>query len=121
VAPDDVPRELYAGDIGLCLVASAFSKVASAPTRFAEYLAAGMPVLVTPGVGDLESIVEGHGVGVVLGGEDERSVAAAAARLSAMARDREVQDQCRAVAGELFDVDVGSADYAAMYCKLSGD
>ncbi len=53
-----MPSELHEGDVGLCLVKSSFSKVASAPTRFAEYLAAGCPVAVTPGVGDLEELVE---------------------------------------------------------------
>ena len=39
--------ELFSGDIGLCLIKSAFFNIAAAPTRFAEYLTAGMPVIVT--------------------------------------------------------------------------
>jgi glycosyltransferase involved in cell wall biosynthesis len=119
VAPDEMPRELFAGDIGLCLIASFVSKVASMPTRFAEYLAAGMPVIVTPGVGDLESVVEDHMVGVVLRGEDERSIADAANSALALAADRDVRERCRRLAREQFDVDSGSAHYASIYRRLS--
>jgi glycosyltransferase involved in cell wall biosynthesis len=118
VAPEEVPAELFAGDIGLCLIKSSFSKLASAPTRFAEYLAAGMPIVVTPRVGDLESIVEDHGVGVVLRGEDERSLADAATRVRGLAADPETRDRCRRVAREHFDVDSGSDRYAEIYRRM---
>jgi glycosyltransferase involved in cell wall biosynthesis len=120
VTPDRVPDELFAGDIGLSLIKSSFSKIASAPTRFAEYLAAGMPVLVTPEVGDLESIVNQHRVGVVLRGEDEDAVADGARRVAELARDHETRDRCRRLAGERFDVDTGSRRYAEIYERLIG-
>lgn len=120
VPPDEVPHQLFSGDIGLCLIASSFSKVASAPTRFAEYLAAGMPVLVTPGVGDLESLVERNGVGVVLRGEDDCSIHEAATRMRALAGDPKVQERCRALAQDRFDVDVGAERYAEIYRSLVG-
>jgi glycosyltransferase involved in cell wall biosynthesis len=117
--PEQVPSRLYPGDIGLCLISSSFSKVASAPTRFAEYLAAGIPVIVTPRVGDLESVVERHRVGVVLKAEDDRAIADAAMRVRALAADRETHDRCRRVAYELFDVDAGASHYRAIYRQLS--
>jgi glycosyltransferase involved in cell wall biosynthesis len=119
--PEDVPANLFAGDIGLCLIRSSFSKTASAPTRFAEFLAAGMPVVVTTGVGDLEKIVIDHRVGVVLHGEDDRSIADAATRMKALLQDAEVSERCRSVARALFDVDVGSARYEAVYQQLTSD
>jgi glycosyltransferase involved in cell wall biosynthesis len=117
-APEAIPATLFEGDIGLCLIVSSFSKIASAPTRFAEYLAAGMPVLVTPGVGDLEQLVEGTGVGVVLRGEDRRSVRAAADAMLALTRDPGTSERCRQVARERLDVESGSARYAAIYGRL---
>ena len=120
VAPDNVPGELFAGDVGLCLILSSFSKVASAPTRFAEYLAVGMPVLVTPGVGDLEELVEEHGVGVVLRGEDADSIASAAAVLKRLAADPQTRDRCRQLARARFDVEMGAERYAEIYRRLAG-
>lgn len=118
VAPERLPGELFCGDIGLCLVASSFSKTASAPTRFAEYLAAGMPVLVTGGVGDLDQIVADRAVGVVLEGEDESSIALAARRLRDLAADDSVRARCRSTADELFNVRTGAERYSKLYRRL---
>lgn len=119
VAPERIGHELYAGDVGLCLIASSFSKTASAPTRFAEYLAVGMPVLVTPGVGDLEAIVEDHRVGVVLRGEDEESIGRAGEAVRALAADPATQRRCRELAKARYDVEVGSARYGVIYERLA--
>jgi glycosyltransferase involved in cell wall biosynthesis len=116
--PDQVPGALRAGDVGLSLCVSAFSKTASAPTRFGEYLAAGMPVIVTPGIGDLVSIVERHRVGVVLGGEDDAALGAAAQSVAQLLADPSLPDRCREVARELFDVEAGSTRYSELYDRL---
>ncbi len=118
VTPDRVPEELFAGDVGLALIKSSFSKIASAPTRFAEYLAAGMPVIVTPGVGDLEAIVDRHRVGVVLRGEDERAAEQAARLVLDLAADEQTAVRCRQLARDRFDVDAGSRRYAEIYERL---
>jgi glycosyltransferase involved in cell wall biosynthesis len=117
-APEHMPAELFARDIGLCLYRPAFSRIATAPTRFAEYLAAGMPVVVTHGVGDLEALVEDRGVGVVLRGDDDEAIAAAAARVRALAGDPDLPERCRRLARERFDVGNGTARYAALYRRL---
>lgn len=118
VAPESVPGQLFCGDVGLCLIVAAFSKTASAPTRFAEYLACGMPVVITPGVGDLEAIVERHRVGVVLRGEDDRTISQAATELRALAADPELPKRARELASQRFDVEAGSAAYAELYRRL---
>ncbi|HEX6391056.1 MAG TPA: glycosyltransferase [Solirubrobacteraceae bacterium] len=116
VAPQEMPRALHAGDVGLCLVVSTPSKRASAPTRFAEFLAAGMPVAVTPGVGDLETLVTEHAVGVVVR-DDLRQ---AAAELRALLADPGLGARCRRLAAERFDVDWGARRYAELYARIGG-
>jgi glycosyltransferase involved in cell wall biosynthesis len=117
--PDQVPSALHVGDVGLSLCVRSFSKTASAPTRFAEYLAAGMPVIVNPGIGDLEEIVEQHGVGVVLRGEDDAAFAEATAQVRELLADPAgLAERCRAVARELFDVDTGSRRYLEAYHRV---
>jgi glycosyltransferase involved in cell wall biosynthesis len=116
----EVPTALHAGDIGLSLCVGSFSKTASAPTRFAEYLASGMPVIVNRGVGDLAQIVEEHDVGVVLDGEDAESIEQAARQALALAAKPEVQARCRLTALQLFDVDAGARRYADLYQRLLG-
>jgi glycosyltransferase involved in cell wall biosynthesis len=118
-APEAVPSMLHRHDIGLCLIHSSFSKRASAPTRFAEHLASGMPVVVTPGVGDLEAIVEEERVGVVLRSEDDRALTAAAERLRALAADPGVAERCRSVAEARFSLSGGVDRYADLYRRLT--
>jgi glycosyltransferase involved in cell wall biosynthesis len=119
VAPGAMADELHAGDIGLCLIVSSSSKRASAPPRFAEYRAAGMPVAVTPGVGDLDALVAAHDVGVVLRGEDDEALRAAATRLRALAADPAARERCRSLAAERFGLDWGTRRYAQLYADLT--
>ena len=119
IAPEAMAAEMHEGDIGLCLILSSSSKRASAPTRFAEYLAAGMPVAVTPGVGDFEALVSNHDVGVVLRSEDDAALFDAATRLRALASDPAVRKRCRQLAAERFDVQWGSERYAEVYRRLT--
>jgi glycosyltransferase involved in cell wall biosynthesis len=121
IAPDEVPGHLFARDVGLCLVKSSFSKVASAPTRFGEYLAAGMPVLATRGVGDMEQVIAERGVGVVLEGEDERAMVRAAHQLRELMADDALSSRCRRTARELYDVDAGAARYGELYRRLTSE
>jgi glycosyltransferase involved in cell wall biosynthesis len=119
VPPADLPAALHAGDLGLCLYRGGFGRLAAAPTRFAEHLAAGMPVAVTAGLGDLERIVEEEEVGCVVRGEDDASLVAAVERLLAMASSDDVRERCRRVAARRFDVDRGALQYAAVYRRLA--
>jgi glycosyltransferase involved in cell wall biosynthesis len=119
VAPERVPDELAAGDIGLCLYGRDFSNLARAPTRLAEYLAAGMPVAVTPDIGDLDEVVTEHRLGVVVSSDDEGSLAAASAALRELADDPHLPERARAVARERFTLEAGADAYRRLYDRLA--
>ncbi len=53
----DVPGILPALDVGLLLRRSDALNAVACPVKFAEYLASGVPVVITPGVGDCSDIV----------------------------------------------------------------
>lgn len=119
VDPEEVPSELRANDFGLCLVQPSFSKQASAPTRFAEHLAAGNPVVALPGVGDVASVIERERVGVVLQGELESDLQDAAEKLHALNADPDVAERCKTVAHRLFSLESGVAAYRELYVSLT--
>ena len=48
-APQDVPSYLSASDAGIAFIKACFSKLASSPTKNAEYLGCGLPIIITPG------------------------------------------------------------------------
>jgi glycosyltransferase involved in cell wall biosynthesis len=65
-AHEEVPGLLNASDIGLLLLRSSPNIKTSSPVKFAEYLNCGLPVLITPEVGDYSHLVVAQGVGAVV-------------------------------------------------------
>jgi glycosyltransferase involved in cell wall biosynthesis len=55
-APDEVPALLAAADAGICFLKDCRSKNASSPTKYAEYLACGLPVITNPWTGDAREL-----------------------------------------------------------------
>jgi glycosyltransferase involved in cell wall biosynthesis len=64
--PDDVPAYLAASDIGFLLRQPAPLNTVASPVKFAEYLAAGLAVVTSPGLGDTPDQVEKSDVGIVV-------------------------------------------------------
>lgn len=50
--PHEMPGYLSGADAGVSFIQPSFSKMASSPTKIAEYLAMGLPVVMNRGVGD---------------------------------------------------------------------
>jgi glycosyltransferase involved in cell wall biosynthesis len=119
VAADRVPDELGPGDIGLCTVRPSFSKLASAPTRVGEYLAAGVPLAVLAGVGDLDELVSAEGVGISMQGTDSSSIEAAAEELRLLGADPATPSRCRDVARRRFSLEKGVESYLRLYRRLA--
>lgn len=53
-------------DMGILLREDTITNRVSSPTKFAEYLAAGLPVIISDAIGDFSQAVRTHGLGVVL-------------------------------------------------------
>jgi hypothetical protein len=65
-APRDVTRYLSAADVGLLVRRPHPTHEMASPIKFAEYLAAGLSVAVSEGIGDLAGLVERSGLGVAV-------------------------------------------------------
>lgn len=63
---DEVPSYLAAADCGLLLRDSSVVNRVASPTKFAEYLACGLPVLMEGCIGDYTELAEEMGVGRTL-------------------------------------------------------
>jgi glycosyltransferase involved in cell wall biosynthesis len=66
VKHNEVPHYAVSADMAVLLRDSSVVNQVAAPAKFAEYLALGLPVLVTKGIGDTESIIKKYNVGVAL-------------------------------------------------------
>ena len=70
VGSDEVFNQLTSANFGLLLRENNIVNNVSSPLKFAEYLAAGMPVVVSEGVGDTEETIKRYKVGVVIKNND---------------------------------------------------
>ncbi len=117
----DVARYLVAGDIALLLrKRSAVNRVAS-PVKFGEYLAAGLPVIMTHGIGDYSALVTETGCGCIVEDMDElpRSVEDVLKWISGCLSDGEaMRRRCVRLAAERLDWDVHVARLSALYDGL---
>jgi glycosyltransferase involved in cell wall biosynthesis len=119
--PQDVPGYLAAADLALCLIRPSPSKASSSPTKIGEYLAAGLPVVATAGVGDCDALLDGDGLGVLLSVPVERpALEAAARRALALVGDDSAARACREVARrELSLTRRGIPAYDALYRQVA--
>lgn len=94
----EMPGLLAAADAGLLLRRDDPVNAVASPTKLAEYLAAGLPVLVSRGIGDLSAWVAAEGLGQVVDDPDDdvallhalkrlREAPPAPARVAAAARE----------------------------------
>jgi glycosyltransferase involved in cell wall biosynthesis len=62
----EVPALLAASDLGFLLLRSTPNIQVSSPAKFSEYVNSGLPVLITPQVGDFSSMVALNGIGAIV-------------------------------------------------------
>lgn len=86
----EIPAYLAAADIGFLLRKEHPLNTVASPVKFGEYLAAGLAVVTSPGLGDVSDVVSRRDVGVLVRPQ-EREAAAAACRalIARVQRDRE--------------------------------
>ena len=94
------------------------SKLGSSPTRMAEILGCGLPVVANEGVGDVAQIIREYRVGVLVGGPNERDMNAAWDQLQQLLNDPELAIRCRKAAESVFSLESGTAAYRALYRQI---
>jgi glycosyltransferase involved in cell wall biosynthesis len=116
-----MPDYLRSCSAGIAFINPAPSKVGSSPTKIAEYLASGLPIVVNAGVGDLDRFVEQEKIGVVLRSFEPAELDRGVQFLAALSQGREtLRSRCAAAAARLFDLHaVGVDRYSAMYREMS--
>jgi glycosyltransferase involved in cell wall biosynthesis len=113
----EVPFWLSAGDLAICFITPTYSSIGVSPTKLAEYLACGLPVVCNSGVGDVEQIVSGLRAGRVLPDLSSETLDAAADRVETLLNldRRTIREQSRA----LHDRSIALDRYQKLYERLS--
>jgi len=87
----------------------------SSPLKFAEYLAAGLPVLVNEGIGDTEDIISKYNIGVVIRKENYYT---GLKEMMDLLKDKNVYSRCRAIALREFNIKDAFNSYQKIYEEL---
>ncbi|MCL6697366.1 glycosyltransferase [Sphingomonas sp. NSE70-1] len=111
----ELPKWLGAVDVGTCFIIPRPSSKGVSPTKLAEYLASGIPVIANTCVGDVEEIVTKLDAGHLLSDFGAEDVGAA---VDAFFKLRTVDRQALRRRAQPFDLDVAADAYQAIYRDL---
>ncbi len=121
VAPGEIPRYLRGADLALSFIKPCYSKLASSPTKLAEYLASGLPVVCNGGIGDVDALVTGERVGVIVDPLGPEGYARALETADRLRSEPDSANRCREAAVRHFDLaQVGGRRYRRLYERLVG-
>jgi glycosyltransferase involved in cell wall biosynthesis len=81
-------------------------------------MASGVPCLTSGGIGDVDRILEGEGVGMVLAADREDAHEFAWRTMMALAADPDVRRRCRRVAERYFSLQLATQRYDRIYAAL---
>ncbi len=114
-----VPSYLSAADAGLSFIKRCVSKLASSPTKNAEYLACGLPLIINAGIGDSDALIHDWKAGALLEEFSDDEYARIGSLIETMAAQTGARENARAVAERVFDLQtVGVERYAALYERV---
>jgi glycosyltransferase involved in cell wall biosynthesis len=107
----------YSFGVSVCKLDAGPSLSAAMPTKIAEFLACGRPIVVNRGLGDMDKFIEEFDVGVILDGSLENLVESAT-KLVNLLSDSQTPQRCRALAEKYFNMDVGAEKYLNLYSLI---
>ncbi|ABK19019.1 glycosyltransferase [Syntrophobacter fumaroxidans] len=121
---DRVPSYLAAADVGLLLREASLLNRVSSPVKFGEYLAAGIPVVMSEGIGDYSMLAESERVGMVIDMRSlqhpEKIAAAVCGFVQQCRREGEaLRSRCRAVARQQLSWDAHLPKLVRLYEALA--
>ncbi|HUG54126.1 MAG TPA: glycosyltransferase [Vicinamibacteria bacterium] len=118
VRPEQVPEYLSAADAGLCFLGDHHSKAASSPTKYGEYLAAGLAVVTNPWTGDAARL-EGEPAWILVNEFSPEAYAAAAEQLErTLAEPDRLRQAARSLAERQFSLDDALDRYDRLYRRV---
>lgn len=119
VESEKMPEHIKLGHIGMFFIKPVLSKRSSCPTKFAEYLACGLPVVINSGIGDTSTIVEKNKLGVVVRSFRRESYIDSLSKLLELLKEKDLlSDRCNKVAKEVFSLETGVSKYFDIYKKV---
>ena len=113
-----LPTFIALSNFSIFFIRNTFSKTASSPTKHAELMGMGIPV-VCNAIGDTGNIINSTGTGMVINEFDKRALEEAVKGLEGLEQlDKENIRRC---AAQYFDLETGAKKYLGLYTRLTGN
>jgi len=120
-SPDGMPDILRNESVNVMLYAGdATSELGRSPTRMAEVLGCGRPVIANSGVGDVAEIIKRYRVGVVMESDVPDEIERVLDELEVLLADPELSTRCRKAAEGVFSLEAGTQAYRELYADILG-
>lgn len=116
--PEDVVKYLLGSNLAINIIYDTYSKKASFPTKLAEYLICGLPIITNTQTNFIKEIVNYNKVGVVLNKFDSVSMNKAVDDLLILLEDKNLQGRCKKIAQEYLGKKVCIDKYMEIYQKI---
>ena len=113
---DQVPAYIGCSDLMLSFIKPAYSKMASSPTKIAEALAVGVPVVSNAGIGDIDDMTARLQAGAVIDLDKPDSLSAIVSSLDSLKKMG--GPKLRARAKSELDLHVAALSYKKIYEQL---
>ena len=115
----EVPQLMSEMDVNILFVKSVFSTLATAPTKFGEFIACGIPCLSNQGAGDMEKILVDEAVGVVVNEFSIKELEQAVLKLLELVKEPQIQQRCIFVAYKYFSLEERVKQYHDIYQNIT--
>ena len=107
--------------VGIFFIRPTFSKKASCPTKLAEFLSCGVPIITGPGVGDVVEIIQKENVGIILKSFTAAKIRQSFKKIIRLKRKKNISKQCRLVAKKFFSLEEGTKKFNQVYCSINAN
>jgi hypothetical protein len=97
----------------LCNLTNDTALKASSPTKAAEFLSMGMPIIVSSSIGDLSELVVEKHIGLIL--DSENQINSVINKLLELLGDPKLSERCRNAAIEIYSLEAAVDKYLELY------
>lgn len=115
----DVPDYMGLGDFGIVPFIPVPSKRYGSPIKTGEYLAMGLPVVITKDISDDSDLIKKENIGYVLENLGDQQYINAVAAIDKLLKEQNLRHRIRKIAEETRDFGIAKGVYKDLYNRIS--